>query len=368
MNTVEKIGKAEVIALYIIIISNNIIINIPTIIVDFTGTGAWLNIIYLTLICLVFTIIVCKLFKPFVNLDILDVSEFLGGKILKYIIAICYFILFMVFPAACLRYFADNLQNIYYDNSPLIFLLLLFIIPVTISSKAGLKAISSTNLILVPITVFSILALFIVASKDFVWQRLFPVFGYGIKETFFNNIPNIFAFNVVAYLYFLKPFLKSETYYKKISIIAVIICGLYLLCSTATLLMSFAFITQTDETLSLYLLTRLISLGKFLQRVDALFIFVWILAILSFLSLNIFIISHIIKKCINVKSSSELVFPISAILFSTALSFKNMASLKFVVRNIYRYYNCILVFIVSFLILLLAYMKKKKATLTNKNN
>ena len=200
MNNVEKIGKAEVIALYIIIISNNIIINIPTIIIDFTGTGAWLNVIYLTLICLIFILLICKFFKPFVNFDILDVSEFLGGKILKFIIAIAYFLLFMIFSAGCLRYFADNLQNIYFDNSPLIFLILLFIIPIVISCRAGLKAISSTNIILIPITVFSILTLFFVASRDFVWQRLFPVFGYGIKETFLKNIPNLFAFSFTKFV------------------------------------------------------------------------------------------------------------------------------------------------------------------------
>ncbi len=368
MNNIEKIGKAEVIALFIIIISNNIIINIPTIIIDFTGTGAWLNVIYLTIICLIFMLFVCKFFKPFVNFDILDVSEFLGGKILKFIIAIAYLIFFMSFSAACLRYFANNLQNIYFDTSPLIFIILLFIIPIVISCRAGLKAISGTNIILIPITILSIFTLFFAASRDFVWQRLFPIFGYGLKETFLKNTPNIFVFNVVSYIYFLKPFLKTETYYKKISIAAVIMCGIYLLLSVVTLLMSFAFITQTDETLSLYLLTRLINLGKFLQRVDALFIFVWILAILSFLSLNVFIISHIVKKIINVKASSELVLPISAILFTISLSFKDMSTLKFIVRNIYKYYNCILVFIVSFLILLLAYIKKKKKSIKANNN
>lgn len=360
MNTIEKIGKAEAIALLITVISNNIIINIPTIIVDYTGTGSWLNVIFITFICLIFVLLICKFFKPFVNFDIIDVSEFLGGKILKYIVAFLYIILFISFSAICLRYFSHSLQTIYFSGSPLIFLILLFLIPITISSKAGLKAISGTNLIFIAIIFLSIIVLLVTAAKDFVWQRLFPALGYGAKETFLTNITNIFAFNVIAYLYFLKPFLKTETNFKKISVLAVVLCGLYLLISVVSLLMTFAFITQTDEVLSLYLLTRLINFGRFFQRVDAIFIFIWILTMLSFLSLNLFIISHIIKKSIKLKSSSELIYPVSSLLFAISLSFKDISTVKFVTRNIYKIYNFILVFIISFLILLFGFIKKKK--------
>ena len=186
--------------------------------------------------------------------------------------------------------------------------------------------------------------------------------GYGAKETFLTSIPNIFAFNVVSYLYFLKPFLKSEKHYKKISIFAVVMCGIYLFISILALFMTFPFITQTDETLSVYLVTRLISFGKFFQRVDAIFIFVWILIVISFISFNLYIVSHIIKKTFKLKFSRELVYPIATLVFSIGLMFKDVSAIKYVTRYIYRYYGFILVFIVSFLLLLLAYIKKKRQT------
>lgn len=363
---IEKIGKIEAIALFITIISNNIIINIPTIILNTSSTGSWINVIFLTVICLIFVLIVCKLLKPFINYDILDVSEFLGGKILKFIIAILYAILFLFFSALCLRYFANSLKIIYFNNTSLVSLILLLVVPAVIAGKAGLKAVSGSNIILVPITVISLIVFCIAASKNYEWQNLFPVLGYGARQTFLTDFTNIFAFNVVAYLYFLKPFLKSEKHYKKISIYAVIMCGLYLLVSIITLLMTFTFITQTDETLSVYLVTRLISFGRFFQRIDALFIFVWILVIISFLSLNLFIISHIIKKAVKLRSHSELVYSSSALLFSISLMFKNITTVKWFTTNTYRIYAFVLVFIVSFFILLFAFIKKKKKKGVNK--
>lgn len=361
MNSIEKIGKIETLALFITIISNNIIINISTIILNVTNTGAWVNVIYLTVICLLLTLLICKFFKPFINSDILDVSYFLGGKVLKYIVAILYIILFLSFSALCLRYFANSLNIIYFNNTPLVLLILFLLVPAAIAGKAGLKAVSGSNIIFVPIYVLSLLVFFFAAIRFFDWQNLFPIFGNGIKETFLTNATNIFAFNVVAYLYFLKPFLKDENHYKKISIFAVIMCGIYLLISILTLLMTFSFISHTDETLSMYLVTRLISFGRFFQRIDAIFIFTWILVILSFISLNLFIIAHIIKKTTRLKSHSELVFASSALMFSLSLLFKNMSTIKYLTANVYKIYAVILVFIVSFLILLFAYIKKKRS-------
>ena len=102
-------------------------------------------------------------------------------------------------------------------------LILLFLIPTLICSKGGLKSILSTNLVFVPMAIFAIILLYITASSDFVVQRLFPVLGYGAKETFVNQISNLFGFNVIGYLFFIKPFLKQESDFKKISIFTVIV-------------------------------------------------------------------------------------------------------------------------------------------------
>lgn len=360
MDNVDRIGRIEAIALLITVIANNIIFNIPTIILSYSGSGAWLSIIYLGILSLIFIVIVCKLLKPFVQLDLVDISNFLGGKVLKTIIGIAYIFLFISFSGACLRYFVNSLHLIYFNDTPLLFLIILFIIPIIIANKFGIKAISGTNIIFVPIAMASIITLLFAASKDFVWQRLFPIFGYSSKNLFIYQLPNISAFNVIAYLYFIRPYLKKEKNFKSISIICIILCILYLLLSIVSLLMTYPFITQTDETLSLYLLTRLITFGKFFERVDAIFIFLWILALLSFLSFNVFLVISIIKKLINLKHSSQLSYSISFILLGISLAFPNIVSVKMFNRSFFRNFNAILIFVVSFIIILLAYLKKRK--------
>ena len=55
-------------------------------------------------------------------------------------------------------------------------------------------------------------------------------------------------------MFFLPPFLKKENEFKKISIITLIIAGLYYLLTVIALTMTFAYSFQTDETFSLYLI------------------------------------------------------------------------------------------------------------------
>ena len=359
MDRIERIGNFEAIALLITLVANNIIFNIPTIVLQTAGSGAWINIIYLSVISIIFIIIVYRLFKSFVDKDILDVSEFLGGKVLKVIVAVLYLIYFIVFSALSLRYFSNSLHLIYFSSTPIILLILFFFIPVIISNKSGLSAISGATRIFFPFTFFGIIVLFLVAFKDFVWQRLFPILGFGAESIFLNGLTNLFAFNIIIYLFLLKPMLKQEKDYKIVSIISVIICGLYVLFAIISLLMSFSFITQTDEMFSLYLLTRLISFGDFLQRVDAAFIFLWILVFLSFLSFNYYCITQILRKVIKLTEPTEMTYCLSAFILGLALAFKDISDVKFVLRNHLKIFTIILIFIVSFLILLLAYIKKK---------
>lgn len=361
MDKIEKIGRFEAITLLITLIANNIIFNISSMILHSTGTGAWVNIIYLSVISIIFILIISTLFKSFSNSDIVDISEYLGGKFLKCTVAILYIIFFVVFSALCLRYFSNSLQLIYFKYIPLIFLMILFIIPAIISNKSGLKAIVGVTRLSFPFTFFGVIILMFAASTDFIWQYLFPAFGYGMDSVFINGLNNLFAFNVIGYLFLLKPMLKDEKHFKTISIISVIVCGIYILMSVISLLMTFPFIIETDEMFSIYLLTRLVSFGNFLQRVDAIFILLWIFIFLSFLSFNFYCILKLFKKIFNINNSTEMSYSLSSLIIGIALAFKDIRVVKYIFRNYLKVYAVILIFIVSFTILLLAYFKKKKS-------
>lgn len=360
MDSLQKIGKFEAISLIVMITINQIIFNLPNTIIISTGSSAWLNVIFISIVAILFCLLVCKLFKIFPTQDIVDVSSYLGGKVLKVIVGILYMLFFIFIAGILLRYLSTSLQLIYFEKNSIVFLLLLFLIPVVFAVKLGVKPISQVNLIITPIVFFSILIILFAIAKYFVPENLFPILGFGADKTFLIGLNNIFTFSCFAYLYFLIPILKNPEDFKKIAVTSIIVSAIYLFLSVVCLLMIFPFIPFSDEMLSVYLLTRIIEFGKFFQRIDAIFIFVWILSTFSFLSITTELINRIFKKLTRIKDDKEMTYSVCAIIFSVALLFKNIADMKYIQNVVLKYVVILLVFVMSLAILILANFKHKK--------
>lgn len=360
MNVLQKIGKLEAIALIVMVSMNQIFLNLSNIIIVNTGTSAWINVIVISAVAILFCLLITKLFKPFPAHDIVDISEYLGKKTLKTIIGILYILFFIFISAVVLRYLTNSLKLIYFEKSPLTFLLILFLIPVVFAVRLGIKPISRVNLIFIPIVLISIIIILFSTISDFVPQRIFPILGFGANETFLIGLNNIFTFSAFAYLYFLIPLLKNPDDFKKVALSSITISAIYIFLSVICLIMMFPFISFTDEMLSIYLLARLIEFGKFFQRVDAIFVLIWILSAFSFLAITVEFANRIIKKLVNLKTHKELAFSICAIIFSLALSLANFSTIKFMQTQILKYFVIALVFVISLIILILANLKLKK--------
>ena len=360
MDKIERIGALEAICLIITVTVNQIIFNAPNLILQSSGSSAWINVIYISIIAIIFTYIIFKIFKNFPSSDIVDISDYLGGKILKYIIGIAYIAFFFIVNFICICYFANALKLIYFHNTPLVILLILFIIPPIVINKYGLKSISSVNLAFIPFVFLSIIILFIGASSEFDFNNIFPLFGFGVKETFLYGFTNLFSFSGIGFLFFLNPFLKKHGDFKKIAITSIIISALYLFLSVLCLLLSYYFMTTNDQLSSLYLLTRMVEFGTFLQRVDAIFILIWILNNFSFTAISTFFIITISKKLIKVKDAKQLIYPLSALTFSLCLAFNNIADIKYFAKTYFINIMLILIFIISLIILIFANIKLKR--------
>ena len=354
---IHKIGTIEAIALICIVIANHIIINIPETIIESTGSSAWVNVIFVSIFAIIFVLLICKLFNKFSGKDILDISTYIGGRWIKTIIGIAYIGLFVLISATILRYFTSTLKAIYFPKTPIYVLMSVFLIAIVVANKTSFKSISYINIIIILAGLFSMLVLFLSTSKDFVLERFFPILGYGLDATFFSGLTNIFSFGGIAFLFFIMPMLKDFSKFKKISVISIVISSIYLFFSVVSMLFVFSYSSSTGQTLAIYSLTRIIKYSRFFQRVDALFIFIWILLVLSYLSIVTALCLNIFKKITNISDTKPIIYPFVILLFGISFFANNVATAKFITENIYKYLELILVFGVSFIILIIANIK-----------
>lgn len=353
----EKIGYVEAIALITIVMINKIILNTPKDIIAKTGPASCLNVIYISIIAIIIAIVIHKLFKNFPNHDILDISNFLGGKTLKFLIGAAYIFLLIILTASIIKSLSETLRTIYFKNSPILYITLFFIVTSIICNRYSIKVIAKANLIIAPVIFLSIMIILASSIRHFMPQRIFPVLGYGVNETFFSGLTNIFSFSGLLYLLFLPPLLDKPDKFKRMSVIAITISSIYLLLSVACLLLSLSFTMHSDESFSLYVLTRNLVYCRFIQRVDAIFILVWIIAILSYINIPISLCIYIFKKLTNISDTNSFNYSVNLLILALCIIPVEYAIFVKVLAPIVQNYFFVLFFAVSLPILILANLK-----------
>lgn len=354
-----KMQNLEAIFLIIIVMINKLIINIPYYITDLVGTGAIINLIYIGIIGLIFVILLNYFFQKFPNSDIIDISEFLGGKTLKIIMSIIFICSFFFVAYVTISDFSNLLKTVYFKNSPLIFILLFFMIGILIANLVGFRSIIHTICVIIPFGLSSILLALFAIYGEISLNKFSPFFGYNFKTTFLNGLLNIFSLYVITYYYFLMPMLKNNIDFKKITIISYIISWILLFLTVISISAIFPMSNSSEPLNSLYLLSRKIELGDFLQRLDALFILLWMVSVFSYLSLSIFMINRIFQKITNIQDQKIISFSIVSIFFGLCLLPFNTEICHFIENVIYRYLIIGLSFGLCFIILILGNLKFK---------
>lgn len=184
----SKIGTLEAIMLIICVIIVHTVLSLPKSLLDLTKSATILNIVYVTFVVLIFIYVVCKLLKHFPSMDLLDVSEVLGGKFLKNTIGCIFFVYFVVSSSILLRNFCECLKIVSYPSTNIIFIIFFIMIAVSAINNLQFNASLKTNLLIIPAVLFSILFLFFANLRNFTPQRIFPILGDGIFETFVTGL------------------------------------------------------------------------------------------------------------------------------------------------------------------------------------
>ena len=355
-----KIGTTEAVLIVLTVIIAHSILSLPRDMIVRTQSATIVNIIYITVVCTLIALLISRLFKKFGNVDIIDVSEYLGGKVFKNIVGLIFIFYFIVSSSILLRNFCEALGLVYFQMTPVIFIILLFVIGSCISNRLGFNISLKVNLIILPIALISILIIFMANFKNFDIQKIFPILGGGFNNTFFTGLLNLSAFEGILYLYFIPPYLKEPEKYKKISIISTIITGLYLILCVSIILFIFPSFFTTNEIMPLYSAARYISFGNFLQRLESIFMLVWILAFTSYLTIACKFSVSIFKKMTNIKNTKEIINIFGLLILAISMFPKNLAVSTFLETKIYSYFSIVIIFIFAIAILVLANLKKKK--------
>ena len=250
----------------------------------------------------------------------------------------------------------------------LIFIILTFIIVICITLHHRFSSIAKVNLLIIPLVVISIIFLFVANIKNFSLDNIFPILGDGLFNTFVTGLGNLGAFGGITLLYFLPPYLKEPQKMKKIYLTSIILGTIYFILCISIILFMFISLMYTNQIMPLYSAARHIEFGNFFQRLESIFLLIWILQMVCYLSIVAKISISIFKKITNISDEKPVIFVFGLLIFAISLLPNNYAISKFIENYIYHYMVIIISIFLGISILLLAYFKKRRKKELNTNN
>lgn len=355
-----KMGVLQAASIIITVMISHIILNMPNHLITGMGSSTILNLIYVFIIAMIIFSLAYKVFKAFPGKDLIDISEYAGGKFLKNIFSVLICIYFTTISAFVIRTFAESLVLIYFPNVDREIVIIMFITITAVMNLFGFKAISRVTLITLPIILISMILIFASSFSSFIPERALPVLGYGAYNTFVTGFTNIFAFSSAIIIPFLIPYIGSGKELKKAGLLSLIVYAIYLILGIIALLFLLPSITEINNTLSIYILSRRANFGQFVRRIDAVFILIWIMSIFNYLAITMHFTLSSFKRVTHIKYEKAMVFFFSALLFTIALIPRTISDINAFERSFYKYASIGVVFVLTAIVLAFAYFKKKK--------
>lgn len=354
-----KIGNREAIALLVTIMFNHFILNVTKTIINSTLSSSLLNILYISIVTIIFTCIICYFLNKFPTYDILDISHYLGGDLLKWIIGLAYIAYFIFFSGNLLNIFSSCLQIIYFPLTKVFYIALFFIICATIACNMKNNAVFRSTLVFFPLIIISTLFVFVSDIPFYRIGKIYPILGNGISATFLSGLCNMFAFQGLAYIYFMPPKLKDPNKVKHVAVTSIIISSILLLIIVAIVLFMFSGFVETDELMPLYSAVKYIEYGAFFQKMDSIFVLTWIISFVSYLSITLKFSSRILKKLTQYENTSIFTFLLAIGILIVSTWKRDYAISILLSDKLYKYSFFILVVGISFCVLLFSTIKQK---------
>lgn len=357
-------GKWEASALLINAICARIFLNFPRVAVEDSGTAGWIEVVYFSIVVFLLFILIQKLYKSFEGVDILDICEFTFGRISKVVLGFIYIFLFLFIGSIILREYSENLKVVSLSNTPISFIMVILLLAALAGAFSGIEAIVRFHAIVVPIIIIGLFIILIGAAKFYDINKLFPILGNGVPVIISKGLIRISVFSPILYLFFITPFIKTHKNLKLAGYIGIGLSGLLLTVTAVVYLLIYPYPASTESFLPVYQISRLVSYGRFFQRIESIFLLIWVSSSLLYLSIILFFVSYTFKKIFKLEYNKPLLIPFAIIIMSLSLLQPNLMS-AIDMEGTYNTFSGAITIVLSLLILIVAVIKKDRRKRSN---
>jgi len=313
-----RFGRWEAIMLITNLICTKVFLYFNRMTAEDTGNAGWMMAAFTSAMALLFYFLVMSLYGKFEGMDILDIAEAGGGKVLRTITGFVLGGALFVLAAITMRKFSEDIKTISLPTSPLSYVMGFFMAGVIIAGLLGVESIVRHNAIVTPIATAGYIVILLGIMPNIDVTNLLPILGTGLKDILMKGFYRTSVFAELLVLFMLPPFLENPGDARKVGYVAITASAFFFVTGSLVYTLVFPYPTSMEPFLPVFNMARLIGLGRFFQRIESLFVFIWVMSALVYLSTVFYFGVYTVSKAAGLKYARPMMIPFAIILFSAA--------------------------------------------------
>lgn len=351
-----KIGPRSVVIMAVLAISPNVFYA-SSIAADYGLNAAWMVILAAGLLALIASYIPKKLMDRFPQQTITEVGYQVLGKYLGFAAGLMIFNFFLMDSSLSLRLTADRVLTAYMPNTPVPVMMLALLVVGIGGAYLGLEAIARAVVIahwLLLVTVF----VPIVLTVNF-WEpdNLAPWLGAGLPAIGIGGLSMIGLFADIFLIAVIYPSI-SKSQGGNIWVSSVFWGMLLLVITTLGVQLVFPTPVLSETLFPLTQVSRLVYMGRFLQRIDAFIAFFWIGMYAFRFSLVFLLALNTLTQLLRLPYYRPFMFSLGAVVFALGLIPRDIMEATYIVTGIFWRTSWAIVFGLPGIMLLVSLFRK----------
>lgn len=355
-----QFGRWETTALLSNLMCMQIFLTFPRLMAEDAATAAWIQTLYISILALIGFAVIARLYRSVEGMDIVDVGEYIGGSFGRIATGLVYISYSIFAEVLILRAFSENMKTIAVPRSPLSFISLFFVISVIVGAYQGIEAIVRMHALNVPIIITGLAIILLADWRFYSVDNIIPLLGTGTREIFLNGAPRVSVFAGLSSILFFSPYFAGHKNFTRSGFSALLIAGLLFTLSSLCYGLMYPYPASIRNFLPIYEMAREIQFGRFIQRGEAIFVFIWATAGMLYLSASFFSILLMLRKAFKLEYYKPLVVPLVVVVFTLSFLPQSLMSVMDIEARFFRNYLWITTFALPILLLSIAAAKKHR--------
>lgn len=355
-----RFGTMEAIALTTVVLVTKAFFTSIRVLVKATSTSAWFATLISCSVSILLFLLVYLLMKRFPNKELVEIFEIVTGKFVGKILALVFSGYFVYYAGSSLREFVEMIKAYVLPYTPPSAIIFAFLGVVVYFSYVGLEGIARMSYVSFIIVLVGLALILVLSLPFYDVDNLFPLAGYSLQTTLYAGLLRSSAYSDVIFLAFIINSIQGVKQFKKVGLISLTLSGAIISVTILCSLLAFEY-TQASENLStLFQLSRNIYFNRFFQRVESIFIFIWVIASIINVALTFYMSISIYCKTFKISNHRPSLLPFAFCTFTVTLLPNSLSEV--VERNVLflRQYSISITYLIPFLVLLLAMIRGKK--------